>query len=55
MARLEISGIGCGTPQDVHNRVDQKVKQISKSKSLGKLGIVAIIEFSSPTSRVVNA
>lgn len=53
-ARLEVSGIRRGSPSEIEGRVNQKVTQITKSSSLTIPGIVAIIEFGTPASRLVN-
>lgn len=52
-ARLEVSGIRKGGESHVRQRVRQKTSQTNKSD--GALpAVVAVVEFSSPRSRVVN-
>jgi hypothetical protein len=52
-ARLEVSGIRNGDESVIRQRVSQKMRQTSKSN--GKLhAIIAVVEFSTPRSRVVN-
>ncbi len=52
-ARLEVSGILRGTPQDIEARVRRKKKQISPSDHLGP-GLVGVVEFGNPIARVEN-
>jgi len=52
-ARLEVSGIRNGDESVVSQRVRQKKRQTNKSN--GRLpAIIAVVEFSTPRSRVVN-
>jgi hypothetical protein len=52
-ARLEVSGIRKGDESQVRQRVRQKIRQTNKSD--GNLpAVIAVVEFSTPRSRVVN-
>ena len=52
-ARLEVSGIRNGSPAQVQSRVNMKLRQISSSDAVAP-GYVAVIEFGTPQSRIVE-
>jgi hypothetical protein len=52
--RLEVSGI-LDAAASIASRVAKKQSQISKSKSSGLPGFVAVVEFGSPAAEVVDS
>ncbi|MEX0272340.1 hypothetical protein AB3R30_24805 [Leptolyngbyaceae cyanobacterium UHCC 1019] len=52
-ARLEVSGIRKGTESTIQSRVNMKLKQIAPSDTVAP-GYVAVVEFGTPRSRVVQ-
>lgn len=51
-ARLEVSGIRNGDEKEIKSRVNLKLKQVQRTAGLPVY--VAIIEFSNPTSRMIE-
>lgn len=52
-ARLEVSGIGKGTEQEIKRRVKQKKEQSEQSDHLTIPVYVVIVEFSRPVAEVI--
>lgn len=53
-ARLEVSGILCGTGGEVAGRMKEKVEQTEQSDTTGLPAFVVIVEFSRPQVEVVR-
>jgi hypothetical protein len=53
-ARLEVSGILCGTEGEVNSRVKQKLEQTNPSDQKGLPAYIVVVEFSRPASKVVT-
>ena len=52
-ARLEVSGIGKGTEQEIKRRVREKKTQTEQSDALTIPAYVVIVEFSTPVAEVI--
>jgi len=53
-ARLEVSGIRKGTEQQVRSRVQTKLKQTNPSDGRGLPAYIAVVEFGTPRTEVVQ-
>lgn len=51
-ARLEVSGILCGSRSDINRRVAAKMQQVAKSDDSKCPAVIAVVEFSKPQSDV---
>jgi hypothetical protein len=53
-ARLEVSGILRGDTRRINSRVREKMEQTKQSDQLSIPAYIAVIEFSTPRSKVVQ-
>ena len=54
-ARLEVSGIRNGDTGTLNARVNQKLRQVTRSDNLELSAYVIVVEFGQPTARIVKA